>query len=287
MDEPLSQFRKEIDEIDKSILNLLAKRFDIVKQVGEWKKQNQKCSSYMRPGREAVMMTKLIDNASDFLPASATYSIWRSLIAAATAAEQKNDIAIAVFSSKNLSNLLLLSILHYQNIIPVLSFDGLEDIEQLSQDNPSWLIVTDDFACNDNCSKTNIANIIGSLNRNGFHLVAKLPSVISKGDFTSTNIQNYQDNIVSSDNMSGWLWAHSEPEPYYNDDITILFVNDYQQSDIIRDMLNKKHITINQQINLTEQNAALLVIDGFWRESDLKSQSSDADFMVIGGFGKV
>ena len=36
----LEDLRKEIDKCDKKIVELLVKRFEIVKQIGEFKKQN-------------------------------------------------------------------------------------------------------------------------------------------------------------------------------------------------------------------------------------------------------
>ena len=36
----LEQYRNELDNVDKEIINLLAKRFEIVKQIGKYKKEN-------------------------------------------------------------------------------------------------------------------------------------------------------------------------------------------------------------------------------------------------------
>ena len=36
----LEEYRKQIDEIDKNIVELFAKRFEIVKQIGKCKKEN-------------------------------------------------------------------------------------------------------------------------------------------------------------------------------------------------------------------------------------------------------
>ena len=40
MNNQLNKFRKQIDEIDESIINLLAKRMLVVKKVGQLKKKN-------------------------------------------------------------------------------------------------------------------------------------------------------------------------------------------------------------------------------------------------------
>jgi chorismate mutase len=36
----LENYRKNIDELDKNLIEILAKRFEIVKKVGEYKKEN-------------------------------------------------------------------------------------------------------------------------------------------------------------------------------------------------------------------------------------------------------
>ena len=38
----LEQYRQQLNEIDKELIKLLEKRFEISKQIGVWKKQNNK-----------------------------------------------------------------------------------------------------------------------------------------------------------------------------------------------------------------------------------------------------
>lgn len=40
MNNKLKDFRKQIDEIDEQIVNLLAKRMQVVEKVGQYKKEN-------------------------------------------------------------------------------------------------------------------------------------------------------------------------------------------------------------------------------------------------------
>lgn len=46
---PLTQFREQIDRIDAEIVRLLAQRFEVVRGVGEYKKQNN--LPPLQPGR--------------------------------------------------------------------------------------------------------------------------------------------------------------------------------------------------------------------------------------------
>lgn len=54
----LSNFRNQIDQIDNQIIELLAKRFEIVKQVGHYKKEHN--LPPLQPGRwEEVLQDKI------------------------------------------------------------------------------------------------------------------------------------------------------------------------------------------------------------------------------------
>tara|TARA_Y100000385_G_C13066656_1_gene627037 strand:+ start:733 stop:1002 length:270 start_codon:yes stop_codon:yes gene_type:complete len=57
MSNKLVDFRNQIDDIDNQILNLLVNRFEIVKKVGEYKKQNNVIVSH--PNRENDILSRL------------------------------------------------------------------------------------------------------------------------------------------------------------------------------------------------------------------------------------
>jgi len=57
MSNKLVEFRIQIDNIDNQILSLLVKRFEIVKKVGEYKRENNVTVSH--PNRESDILTRL------------------------------------------------------------------------------------------------------------------------------------------------------------------------------------------------------------------------------------
>ena len=99
------EFRAAIDIIDDQIIDLLNQRSQIVKNVGELKKENHADSAFVRSGREAEIIRKIYKKFSHkdaVFPALAATSIWRMIICASLSLESKfnvsfcggNDIAI-------------------------------------------------------------------------------------------------------------------------------------------------------------------------------------------------
>ena len=92
-DSALSDLRRQIDEIDTTIHDLLMQRSDVARQIGAAKGTN---SVYMRPGREAVVLRRLIARHRGDLPRALIVRIWREIFAAVTALQ--GPFAVAVFA---------------------------------------------------------------------------------------------------------------------------------------------------------------------------------------------
>ncbi len=90
----LAKLRNEIDKIDTDLLRLLSKRTEYVEKVGELKRITGENSSFIRPGREAVMLKKLSRQGAGKFPVPAIQSIWRSIISASLAVENGLNIAV-------------------------------------------------------------------------------------------------------------------------------------------------------------------------------------------------
>lgn len=83
--ESLADIRREIDRIDDDILKLIASRLDIVDRVRTYKLQTSGiATSPIRPGREALILRRLIAQGRGQVPADLCFRIWRALISAAT-----------------------------------------------------------------------------------------------------------------------------------------------------------------------------------------------------------
>ncbi len=92
-DASLSELRRRIDEIDTAIHDLLMQRIEVTQRVGAAKDAN---SVFMRPGREAVVLRRLIARHRGDLPRALIVRIWREIFAAVTALQ--GPFAVAVYA---------------------------------------------------------------------------------------------------------------------------------------------------------------------------------------------
>jgi chorismate mutase len=80
MAQSLDALRSEIDRIDDDLVRLLALRVEIGRKVAAAKGDAR--GPFLRPGREAYIMRRLIDQAWGDIPPSVVEGIWREILAA-------------------------------------------------------------------------------------------------------------------------------------------------------------------------------------------------------------
>lgn len=97
----LSKLRQKIDAIDDAIIALLIERTEIVEEVGRLKAKSGDTFSFIRPGREATMLRRLIDKVQGPFPKAAIALLWRTIIAASLNIEQKLQVAVHVTENNN------------------------------------------------------------------------------------------------------------------------------------------------------------------------------------------
>lgn len=86
----LDDLRRDIDEIDIAIHDLLMRRTEIGRRIGAVKGDN---GPYIRPGREAQILRSLIARHHGPLPAAVVVQIWREIIGALTALQGSLTVA--------------------------------------------------------------------------------------------------------------------------------------------------------------------------------------------------
>ncbi len=89
----LADLRRQIDEIDSTVHDLLMKRTEVAQRIGDLKSED---SVYMRPGREAAVLRRLIERHQGNLPKALIVRIWREIFAAVTALQ--GNLAVAVYA---------------------------------------------------------------------------------------------------------------------------------------------------------------------------------------------
>ena len=90
----LDALRREIDRIDDEIHDLLMRRTDVVEEIGRSKGAGN--GPYLRPGREATILRRLIARHRGDFPKTALVRIWREIIAALT--QLQGPFSVAVFA---------------------------------------------------------------------------------------------------------------------------------------------------------------------------------------------
>ncbi|HEX9462885.1 MAG TPA: chorismate mutase [Alphaproteobacteria bacterium] len=96
LDPSLDALRREIDSIDDTMRDLLARRAEIALAVAKAKaRQGGSGAPLFRPGREAEIMRRLIGHSRPPLSAALVYRVWRDIIVASTCLQGPFSVAVA------------------------------------------------------------------------------------------------------------------------------------------------------------------------------------------------
>ena len=90
----LDELRRKIDEIDEQLHDLLMRRTEIVAEIGALKKNDRVPA--LRPGREAMILRRLMARHKGPLPRPVIVRLWRELLSGTIALQV--DFAVAVYA---------------------------------------------------------------------------------------------------------------------------------------------------------------------------------------------
>ena len=90
----LNSLRRQIDEIDDHIHDLLMRRIEVARRIGEEKSQSRDVP--YRPAREARIMRRLAARHHGIFPFPVAVRIWREIIAASLGVEGKFVVSVYV-----------------------------------------------------------------------------------------------------------------------------------------------------------------------------------------------
>lgn len=122
----LEDLRREIDEIDDAIHDLIMKRADVVKHVSAAKKSQ--AALPIRPSREAFMLRRLNDRHTGPFQLSALARMWHEMIAAFTMIQA--SYKIAVFSDASHHTLWDLARDQFGSQVPMTAFETRREVLQ-------------------------------------------------------------------------------------------------------------------------------------------------------------
>ncbi len=98
-DDAIEALRREIDEIDDAILDLILRRTAVVERIGAQKAEGGRPT--LRPGREAAVLRRLLARHRGRFPRAALVRIWRELISASV--NLQAPLVVAVCGSEHAS----------------------------------------------------------------------------------------------------------------------------------------------------------------------------------------
>ncbi len=118
-------FRKEIDNIDDQLIDLLDKRIEVVKKVRKFKSANiPKSHSYIKTSREIEMMRDLPMRFSNY-PKAAISLIWRIFINSSLRTEHDMNL---VLPNRNICNAYWYAREYYSNFTPIDELESEQDV---------------------------------------------------------------------------------------------------------------------------------------------------------------
>jgi chorismate mutase/prephenate dehydratase len=120
----LDDLRRQIDAIDDQLHDLLMQRTDIVEAVGREKKDGKVPA--FRPGREAMILRRLVARHSGRFPAAALVRMWREMLAATVGMQAK--FAIAVYAPSAASGYWDLARDHFGSHAAMTAYDSVGQV---------------------------------------------------------------------------------------------------------------------------------------------------------------
>ena len=123
--DPLAEIRKHIDEIDKSIQELVSERASCAAQVAEVKMQQGETGHFYRPEREAQVLRAVMERNTGPLTDEGIASIFREIMAACLAHEKPLKVA---FLGPEGTYTHSAAVKHFGSMIDTQPVDSIEEV---------------------------------------------------------------------------------------------------------------------------------------------------------------
>ncbi len=110
----LEELRREIDQIDNQLHDLLMRRAQVVERIGVAKGPG---GVILRPGREAVILRRLMARHTGSFPAAVVVRMWREMMAALT--RLQGPFAVAVYAPEDRRGFWDVARDHFGSFVPM------------------------------------------------------------------------------------------------------------------------------------------------------------------------
>jgi chorismate mutase-like protein len=121
-DSAIDDLRRQIDEIDTTLHDLLIRRARVVAEIGAIKGNGEGArNGYFRPGREAVIIRRLVERHHGSLPRATVVRMWREMLSATL--RLQGPFAAAVYAPEESSGYWDLARDHFGSLTPATAYE--------------------------------------------------------------------------------------------------------------------------------------------------------------------
>jgi chorismate mutase/prephenate dehydratase len=120
----LDDLRRRIDEIDDRLHDLIMQRAEVVEEIAGTKKRDGIAT--LRPGREALILRRLVARHGGRFPRAVLVRLWRELLSGALA--MQGNFAVAVYMPRRTPDYWDLARDHYGSHTPMMAFHSASEV---------------------------------------------------------------------------------------------------------------------------------------------------------------
>ena len=91
----LARLRREIDAVDDALHDLVLRRAELTRAISKVKKAQGQGRSFLRPGREARILRRLVERHNGRFPTGALVRLWRELLCAMLPVQGAFSVVVA------------------------------------------------------------------------------------------------------------------------------------------------------------------------------------------------
>ena len=257
--ESLDDLRREIDEIDEQVHDLLINRAGLVERIREVKRLESIAT--VRPGREALILRKLMGRHQGHFPIGAITRIWREIIAGITRMEMP-DYAVAVYAAEGDQGYWDIARDQFGSVTPMTAYASPRDVLRSVDEGKATLGIVP-APSDDDVDPWWISLMIPD----GLRVAYKLPFI--KG----TNARSTSNGVAVA-----FAFGRILPEPT-GDDQTLMVIE--TAVPVSRTALCDRldYAQLSSQIISSNQQGAwfhLATVEGFVRENDSRIETFNA-----------
>lgn len=134
-DSAIDDLRRQIDEIDTDLHDLLMRRSGVVAEIGALKGNGGNRNGIFRPGREALIIRRLIERHHGSLPRATIVRMWREMLSATL--RQQGPFTVAVFAPEGSGGYWDLTRDHFGSLMPATAYDKAGQVVRAVIDGPA------------------------------------------------------------------------------------------------------------------------------------------------------